>query len=321
MYLSSFALIEPEDRFYFFQPTWLNAWEAFMYKLALKSTRKTGWGLKRFGTDGSIYHSEMIRNPQYIKYLDAMEQAADVALQALSTKERMKLFKSRTAFIYADSWGETGLLENITSPLHVSMLDTLPKNLVKKFSISDVTCKIRGEKYAFMQAMSMAQDYLNWDVFDHVVVCCAHRAIPILVLSDGIARTWNKQLQQDNSVNLTVERVGCFIFSRQQSAIKVNMGRYITDNSADISPLIAENIDTIAFAGVAEKRPPAVIEHKVIQLADIYGDSGCVTPALSFEHLQQHPAGDEKIRTIVPDNFSGYYYFDIEYSSRMMTTL
>lgn len=28
MYLSSFSIIEPDDKFYFYQPGWLNAWES-----------------------------------------------------------------------------------------------------------------------------------------------------------------------------------------------------------------------------------------------------------------------------------------------------
>lgn len=127
MYLSSFSLIEPEDKFYFYQPSWLNAWEAHLYNKAMKSTHAHGWGLKRFGTQPDLYPGEMIRNPQYQKYLEAMEQAADDALMALPTKERMRLLKQRTAFIYVDAWGESGPFENISSALHISTIDTLPK--------------------------------------------------------------------------------------------------------------------------------------------------------------------------------------------------
>ncbi|MCM8038794.1 hypothetical protein M7987_21510, partial [Enterobacter hormaechei subsp. xiangfangensis] len=89
MYLSSFSLVEPEDKFYFYQPSWLNAWEAHLFNKALKSTHANGWGLKRFGTQPDLYPGEMIRNPHYQKYLEAMEKAADDALMALPTKERM----------------------------------------------------------------------------------------------------------------------------------------------------------------------------------------------------------------------------------------
>ncbi|EOJ9998308.1 ATP-binding protein, partial [Escherichia coli] len=184
IYLSSWALTEPDDIFYFYQPTWLNAWEAHMYERGLYGTRANGWGLKRFGVENDIYAPERIRNPQYMPYLEAMEQVTDSALQQMPTKERMKLMKSRTAFIYADSWGESGSFEKISSALHIATIDTLPKNLLKKFSITEPTCKIRGEKQAFVQALRMAQDYLAWDVFDNVVICAAYRAIPVLVFSE-----------------------------------------------------------------------------------------------------------------------------------------
>lgn len=151
IYLSSWALTEPDDIFYFYQPTWLNAWEAHMYERGLYGTRANGWGLKRFGVENDIYAPERIRNPQYMPYLEAMEQVTDSALQQMPTKERMKLMKSRTAFIYADSWGESGPFEKISSALHIATIDTLPKNLLKKFSITEPTCKIRGEKQAFVR--------------------------------------------------------------------------------------------------------------------------------------------------------------------------
>ena len=155
MYLSSFSLVEPEDKFYFYQPSWLNAWEAHLFNKALKSTHANGWGLKRFGTQPDLYPGEMIRNPHYQKYLEAMEKAADDALMALPTKERMKLLKQRTAFIYVDSWGESGPFENISSALHISTIDTLPKNLVKKFSVNAPTFKLRSEKQSFVQAIAL----------------------------------------------------------------------------------------------------------------------------------------------------------------------
>ena len=41
--------------------------------------------------------------------------------------------------------------------------------------------------------MSLAKDYLSWDVFDYVVICAAYRAIPVLVFSDeDIALKWGE---------------------------------------------------------------------------------------------------------------------------------
>lgn len=313
MYLSSFALIEPEDKFYFYQPSWLNAREANLYHKGLQNTQASGWGFKRFGTDPDIYPGEMIRNPKYIDYIEAIEQAADDALQALSPKERVKLLKSRTAFIYADAWGESGLFENTDSALHISMIDTLPKNLVKKFAITEPTCKVRGEKQAFTQAMRMAQDYLSWDVFDYVVICAAYRAVLSLVFSDEESK--HKRLparaKGTDDVNLTVERTGCFIFSQQKSAIRVSGNEYVpADNIAR-----AGEIDRFAYAGLSKDLllRSDISPADTLDLVDLYGNSGCLTPALSFEYLNRHPRQTGKLRTIVPDRLVGYSYFDIEF--------
>jgi hypothetical protein len=317
MYLSSWSLIEPDDKFYFYQPTWLNAWEAHMYETGLKSTQANGWGLKRFGVEPDVYPPEQIRNPQYMPYLDAMEQATDVALQGLSTKERMKLLKSRTAFIYADSWGESGLFENISSALHISMIDTLPKNLLKKFAIKGPTCKIRGEKQAFVQALRVAQDYLSWDIFDNVVICVAFRAIPVLVFSEEEIAT--KRMRNNahgaGDVNLTVERVGCFIFSQRECDIKVTCGEYVLAEIMDAPLINSPDLDIVAFNG----HQPSLLNElaasntKSLNLVAHYGASGCLTPALSVDYFTRHLQPGGKMRTVIPDNLFGYHYFDLEY--------
>ncbi|MEN3801205.1 hypothetical protein ABDZ32_11540 [Aeromonas veronii] len=313
MYLSSFSLVEPEGEFYFYQPSWLNVWEAHLYDKALKSTQANGWGFKRFGTEPDIYAGEMVRNPQYQKYLDAMEQAADATLHGLSTKARMKLLKSRTALIYADSWGESGLFENISSILHISMIDTLPKTLVKKFAVKELTCKVRGEKYAFIQAMRIAQDYLCWNVFDNVVICAAYRAIPVLTFSaeETLLKRGGRKMHRADDVNLTVERVGCFIFSQQKSSIRISDSQYMkVDTPADTI-----GIDQVVYAGLNKQWLQA---HHSLQLVDLYGSSGCLTPALSFVYLQKYAERVGKLRTIIPDHLGGACYFDIEYCNECL---
>ena len=313
MYLSSFSLVEPEDKFYFYQPSWLNAWEAHLFNKALKSTHANGWGLKRFGTQPDLYPGEMIRNPHYQKYLEAMEKAADDALMALPTKERMKLLKQRTAFIYVDSWGESGPFENISSALHISTIDTLPKNLVKKLSVNAPTFKLRSEKQSFVQAIALANDYLSWDVFDFVVICTAYRAIPILVFSDeDISLKWGeKRRDKAEDVNLTVERAGCFIFSQQESAIRVKGGQYVMADAIEHTQVPEQ----IAFSGLRKDllSRSALPANNTLDLVDLYGASGCLTPALSFAWLKQHADFSGRLRTIVPDKQFGYSYFDIEY--------
>ena len=325
MYLSSFSMTEPEGRVYMYAPSWLNVWESHLYNRALKSTRSNGWGFKRFGTGSDIYASEMIRTPHYTNYIVAMEDVSDAALHNLSAKERMLLMKSRTAFIYADSWGESSSFENINSALHQATIDTLPKNLIKKFAVKDFSCKIRGEKQSLVQAMRLAQDYLDWDIFDFVVICAAYRAVPVLVFSDeDLAVNKKEKIQdQDIKINLSVERVGCFIFSQRESSLKINAGKYIPQNkevaSGDIFSGNDDDIDLMCFSGLRrnslwrETFSENKRDRQKVSLPERYGGSGCLTPALSWIYLQQYAVTGGKMRTIVPDNVGGYHYFDTWY--------
>lgn len=315
MYLASCAFEEPEEPLVLYYPSWLNVWESHSYNNALKSTGKTGWGFKRFGTLQESYIRETIRKPDYIPYIEAMEKTADSALHQLSTKERMRLFKSRTAFIYVDSWGESGVFENNISALHASVINTLPKSLVKKFSVTDVTCKIRGEKYALIQAMRLAQDYLNWNVFDFVIICGGYRAIPLLTFTaENInPRRKGKNSGETSAINVSIERVGCFIFSQRESRLKIECGVYVAPDSADrwlSASMHGPDIDLLAYAG---GRDITELSGKTIDLVSIYGASGCLTPALSWQYITHRELSGGCIRTILADNPGGCSYFDTWY--------
>ncbi|MCU6663131.1 ATP-binding protein [Silvania hatchlandensis] len=315
MYLASCAFEEPEEPLVLYYPSWLNVWESHSYNNALKSTGKTGWGFKRFGTLQESYIRETIRKPDYIPYIEAMEKTADSALHQLSTKERMRLFKSRTAFIYVDSWGESGVFENNISALHASVINTLPKSLVKKFSVTDVTCKVRGEKYALIQAMRLAQDYLNWNVFDFVIICGGYRAIPLLTFTaENInPRRKGKKSGETSGINVSIERVGCFIFSQRESRLKIQCGAYVAPDSADrwlSASLHGADIDLLAYAG---GRDIPELSGKTIDLVSIYGSSGCLTPALSWQYITHRELRGGCIRTILADNPGGCSYFDTWY--------
>ncbi|WP_263752743.1 ATP-binding protein [Kosakonia cowanii] len=316
MYLNAFAMTEPEDDFYIYSPGWLNVWESHLYNQALKATAKRGWGFKRFGTSKAVYAGEMVRKPDYIHYIEALEQAAERALQSLGAKERMLLLKSRTAFIYVDAWGESAIFENISSALHTSTIDTLPKNLLKKFAIKDVSCKMRGEKLSLIAAMRSAQDYLCWNTFDFVVVCAAWRAIPLLLFSEAAlaGEAGNRRAQQVSGIHLSVERAGCFIFSRRAGGISVRCGNYHSwQDGAQTQRELYENAsDIVLFAqtGPAAKSMKAEQAVNILDLSAIFGSSGCLTPALSWQYLQQNVPRGTKIRTIVKDSFGGSAWFD-----------
>lgn len=315
MYLASYSFVEPEEPLVLYYPSWLNVWESHSYNNALKSTGANGWGFKRFGILKETYLRETIRKPDYIAYIDAMDKASDDALHDLSTRERMRLLKSRTAFIYIDSWGESGVFENNISALHASVIDTLPKSLVKKFSITDVTCKIRGEKYALMQAMRLAQDYLDWNVFDFVIVCGGYRAIPLLAFTAENSNSDRKGKKSDDTpgINISIERVGCFIFSQSESRLKIHCGAYVGADIADrqhADNLHTPDIDLVSYAGGRNAAGPT---GRTIDLVRMYGSSGCLTPALSWQYITHRALNGGCIRTVLADSAGGYSYYDTWY--------
>lgn len=316
MYLSAYSFIEPEESFYLYYPSWINVWESHSYNTALKATNSNGWGFKRFGTTSNIYTREITRRPEHIPYINALDKVSDAALHSLSAKERMLLLKSRTAFIYVDSWGESGVFEYNISSLNLATIDTLPKNLVKKFSINDVTCKIRGENLSLFQAMSVAQDYLDWEIFDFVVICGGYRAIPLLAFTaeSMTQRKGRKNKLDVPGVNLSIERVGCFIFSQHQSALKVSCRPYVYVNQDDYSLVERSNIigvDLIAYAGGINKPRPSA--DAGVDLVARYGCSGCMTPALSWRYIAQHELHNGCIRTVIPGVDGGSACFDTWY--------
>lgn len=319
MFLLSYSFIEPEDSLHLYHPSWLNVWESHSYNNALKSTGANGWGFKRFGMLKETYARDAARNTNYIAYIDAMEKVADQALHGLSTKERMMLFKSRTAFIYVDSWGESGTFETKISALHSSVIDTLPKNLVKKFSVRDVTCKIRGEKTSLTHAMRMAQDYLEWDVFDFVVVCGGHRAVPLLTFTAENMQTGRSDARARSipGINITIERVGCFVFSLRESALRINCGHYHEDVTSVLNREVTGTTHQLDIMGFTEKKLRRLSDpyypRNALNLTDIYGYSGCLTPALSWDYISRQSLNQGCMRTILPDNSGGCNYFDTWY--------
>lgn len=307
MYLSSYAFVEPEEPQLLYYPSWLNVWESHNYNNALKATAASGWAFKRFGTVSDCYARAAVKKSNYMPYIDAMEHAADAAFHSLSAKERMLLIKSRTAFIYIDSWGESGGFENDVSVLHSSLMDTLPKNIVKKFSINDVTCKIRGEKSALLQAMCVAQDYLSWDIFDFVIICGGYRAIPLLTFSAETLGAKRRRLKRGETpgINITIERVGCFIFSRRESPLKIACGEYVAANRD-----VQGGADRVACVGRASA---LALPDSRLDLVDVYGFSGCLTPALSWQYITHHALSGGCLRTLLPVVSGGYHYFDTWY--------
>lgn len=108
-------------------------------------------------------------------------------------------------------------------------------------------------------------------------------------------------------MNLSVERVGCFILSQRESAIRLQCGEY----HSGTAPQHATDIDVMAFS--ERRQMPSRPAAGVIDLVAHYGESGCLTPALSMDYLTRHIHPGGKMRTVIADKQFGYHYFDLEY--------
>ncbi|MFN6887144.1 ATP-binding protein, partial [Proteus mirabilis] len=75
-------------------------------------------------------------------YLSAIEHVVDHAVGQLDTKSQFLLKKERNGLIYIDAWGELTAFEQIDSLRDVFTLNIIPRNIVKKYSIKNFSCKI-----------------------------------------------------------------------------------------------------------------------------------------------------------------------------------
>lgn len=184
IHLASFSLLEPESESKAFEPSWYNVWEAFLYQKAMRKQHIAKWYFKRFGVDESITHGEAVRKTHYREWLNILEKSGKLALDKLHQQEAFTLKTARNALLYVDSWGEITALEETGSWRDAFSIDILPKSLVKLYGARDYTCKIRGERSSLLNAFILAEQLLNSDTVDNVIVCGQFRAFPVLVLSE-----------------------------------------------------------------------------------------------------------------------------------------
>ncbi|BFO10070.1 hypothetical protein GGER_25800 [Serratia rubidaea] len=96
-------------------------------------------------------------------------------------------------------------------------VDILPKNIVRDYGINGFSGKLRGERNGLMSALLIAQDMLNSDLSDNVIICGHFRSIPVLVFSEMQRYARPRGGAQGNS-QASVERVGCLILKKPPRA-------------------------------------------------------------------------------------------------------
>lgn len=306
--LVGFSLLEPRAQMQRYSPTWFNVWEAWLHKKANIKVGSQQWLLKRFGVDENILPSEALRKADYRDWLNGMSEACTQAVAQLGAKGAFRLRHEKNALIYADSWGETSTFEGVNSWRDALSVDILPKNIVRDYGIKDFTCKLRGERNGLMMALRVAQDCLNSGMVDNVILCGQFRSIPVLTFSETLhfpASSGRGKTPSNSQVS--VERVGCLILRkapgqgialhlsdyiglpkskhRSVSALTENWQQYIGANTHTLFGVTPPALSLRTLQHKAwEKLPPTLA---FLPLTDIYGDSGCMNPALAWLHLQQ----------------------------------
>ncbi|TQI80546.1 hypothetical protein FHU10_4583 [Serratia fonticola] len=308
--LVGFSLLEPRLPMQRFSPSWYNVWEAWWHKKANAKAGSQRWLFKRFGVDGETLPEEALRKANYRDWLNGLSAACTQAVAQLGSKGEFRLKHERNALIYVDSWGETSVFEGVNSWRDSLSVDILPKNIVRDYGIKDFTCKLRGERNGLMNALRVAQDCLNSQMADNVIICGQFRSFPVLVFSETqrFPASRRRGATPANS-QFSVERVGCMILKKspgQGVALHLSDYMVLPSSPQQRAVLLADRCkqyigaDTRAVLGVS---PPALSFRDLqrqafeqlpsslacVPLSDIYGDSGCMNPALAWQYLQQNP--------------------------------
>ncbi|ERK16519.1 hypothetical protein L580_0094 [Serratia fonticola AU-P3(3)] len=306
--LVGFSLLEPQISMQRFSPSWYNVWEAWLHKKANAKAGSNQWLFKRFGVDGEALPTEALRKANYRDWLNGMSAACTQAVAQLGRKGEFQLRHERNALIYVDAWGETSVFEGANSWRDALSIDILPKNIVRDYGIKDFTCKLRGERNGLINALRVAQDCLNSNMADNVIICGQFRSFPAMVFSEAQrspASTEHGQTPANN--RFTIERVGCMILKKQPGqgvALRLSDYQRLPAKTRQSAALLANRCqqflgaDTRTVLGVT---PPALslraVQRKAfeqlpaglisVSLSELYGDSGCMNPALAWQYLLQ----------------------------------
>ncbi|WP_411752226.1 hypothetical protein [Serratia sp. (in: enterobacteria)] len=306
--LVGFSLLEPRIAMQRFSPSWYNVWEAWLHKKANAKAGSNQWLFKRFGVDRATLPAEALRKANYRDWLNGLSAACTQAVAQLGSKGEFRLRHERNALIYVDAWGETSVFEDANSWRDSLSIDILPKNIVRDYGIKDFTCKLRGERNGLMSALQVAQDCLNSNMADNVIICGQFRSFPVLVFSETQRFPSASQRGQTSANSqVSVERVGCMILKKasgQGVALHLSDYQLLPDSAYQRASLLADRYhqylgaDTRAVLGVT---PPSLSMRATqqqafeqlpasltcVSLSELYGDSGCMNPALAWQYLLQ----------------------------------
>lgn len=292
-----------------YQPQWYKAWEGKLYQDARRKLGRDRWAMTRFGTD-----------PGRGGYRDTLQTLATTCREALlqaGVRGGARPRSDRMALLHFDHWGQVSHLENAFSWRDAFNLDVIPKFLLREHGISGFSCRIRGERAALMDALTVASELLGSGQIDIAVIGGVFRFHPALgfsaALSDAAAEqqwTGSKGKQYEADV---IERVGFVVVRRPEDSRKGGAGLLLAEptylalpdgKQASVKALAgawaqsAGGQPWAAYSGMSPSETLAEIEAQAAEQAGVAfhelcrtsGDSGCITPFLGLQQFSRHAA-------------------------------
>lgn len=327
--VQALAIMEPENSGQLFQPSWLNVWEAELFRQAQHATGSKQWMLSRFGVEPGECENEALRHASYRDWLNGLNDTCQAALKQLTPQQRFRMRQQRNALIYTDAWGESVPFETkVRSWRDVVSIDLLPRNIARLFNATDFSCKIRGERNGLLMSLLAAQDMLRTDIADNVIICAYYRAFPVLVFSE--AASWPKKYIIDRfKVQNTAERLMCLVLNNSPGqALSLSFNHYgLTEEKKPEIRSLAKYLNTQCgsntdmllgitppsyFYRQQQKNLFDLLSYSHCQaLADLYSDSGQINPALALKHFQDNISPESHGLLIIFDGYGGTWVMDI----------
>lgn len=308
MVIDGCAVVQPDPSVAeVYQPQWFKAWESKLYQDVRRTAGRHRWTMTRFGTDPG--------RGGYRDTLQAVETACRDALHQAGVRGGARPRSDRVALLYFDHWGQASHLESAFSWRDAFNLDVIPKFLLREHGISGFSCRIRGERSALMDALTVASELLGSGEIDLAVIGGVFRFHPALgfsaALSDATTeRQWVGGKGEQYEADL-VEGVGFLVARRPEDATRKGVGLLLAEPEYLSLP---SGVDSAAgaltdawvraagdqpcslYGGMSASMTLADIEARAAAKAGVAyhelcrttGDSGCITPFIGLQRFSSH---------------------------------